>query len=312
MDRVIIPNKATRTRLPLTDLAMGAPIASRLLLGASLPGQFVAAASIGYYAGSAAKDWYRRRGVRPIDFQAAFGADVDSLTPQPAEARLWEIKLLAHALNEDFVAKLPKRDALARTINDRLTAYVAAITDQEVVTSSEIRSFSMARFLIPGALGSCDPISGDIAIFVDEGVLLPHVIAHELCHRKGYLKELHAQALAFLAMRSSDDPALVQSARVERLHRQLRVHQRLSEEPLFPRQLLDLALLRPELEEAFFEMLPDPHEARERGVMARLYDQRMRLTGQNGLTDYDEGFLNFLWTFTHSEDATVDTEHAAI
>jgi hypothetical protein len=312
MDRIVIPNKATRTRLPLTDLAMGAPLASRLLLGATLPGQFVAAASIGYYAGSAAKDWYRRRGVRPIDFQAAFGADWDTLAPQPAEARLWEIKLLGHALNEGFVAKGPGRDALARRINDRLTAYIAAITDQEVVTSSEIRSFSMARYLVPGALGSCDPISGDIAIFVDEGVLLPHVIAHELCHRKGYLKELHAQALAFLALRTSGDPVLVQAARVERLHRQLRVHQRSSNQPLYPRQLLDLAVLRPELEEAFFEMLPDPADAKERGVMARLYDQRMRLTAQNGLTDYDEGFLNFLWTFHHSEAATVDRAHAAI
>jgi len=312
MERIVIPNKATRTRWPLTEVALGAPIASRLLLGATLPGQFVAAASIGYYAGSAAKDWYRRRGVRPVDFRASFGADVDHLTPQPAEARLWEIKLLAHALNEGFVAETRSRDELAVLANDRITAYVAAITDQEVITSSSVRSVSMAKFLIPGALGSCDPISGDIAIFVDGGLLLAHVIAHELCHRKGYLKELHAQALAFLALRTSEDPGLIQAARAERLHRQLRVHQRLSPEPLFPRQLLDLAVLRPELQDAFLEMLPDPDELTNRGVMARLYDQRMKLSGQNGLTDYDEGFLNFLWTFVHSEEATVSREHAAI
>jgi hypothetical protein len=30
-------------------------------------------------------------------------------------------------------------------------------------------------------------------------------------------------------------------------------------------------------------------------VMRRLYDERMRLTGQNGLSDYDEGFTRFLF-----------------
>jgi hypothetical protein len=29
-------------------------------------------------------------------------------------------------------------------------------------------------------------------------------------------------------------------------------------------------------------------------LMRRLYDERMRLTGQNGLSDYDLGFTNFL------------------
>ena len=31
-------------------------------------------------------------------------------------------------------------------------------------------------------------------------------------------------------------------------------------------------------------------------LMRRLYDERMKLTGQNGLSDYDEGFTNFLYT----------------
>ena len=35
-------------------------------------------------------------------------------------------------------------------------------------------------------------------------------------------------------------------------------------------------------------------------VMKKLYDERMKLTGQNGLSDYDEGFTNFLWTFAQS------------
>ena len=38
-------------------------------------------------------------------------------------------------------------------------------------------------------------------------------------------------------------------------------------------------------------------------VMRRLYEERMRLTGQNGLSDYDVGFTNFLYTFEHSSTA---------
>jgi hypothetical protein len=37
--------------------------------------------------------------------------------------------------------------------------------------------------------------------------------------------------------------------------------------------------------------------------MRRLYDERMRLTGQNGLSDYDVGFTNFLYTFELSSTA---------
>jgi hypothetical protein len=37
--------------------------------------------------------------------------------------------------------------------------------------------------------------------------------------------------------------------------------------------------------------------------MRRLYDERMRLTGQNGLSDYDVGFTSFLYTFELSSTA---------
>jgi hypothetical protein len=37
--------------------------------------------------------------------------------------------------------------------------------------------------------------------------------------------------------------------------------------------------------------------------MKRVYEERLKLTGQNGISDYDEGFTNFLWTFSHSSTA---------
>ena len=36
--------------------------------------------------------------------------------------------------------------------------------------------------------------------------------------------------------------------------------------------------------------------------MRSLVDMRMRLTGQNGVSDYDLGFTNFLYTFETSRD----------
>ena len=46
--------------------------------------------------------------------------------------------------------------------------------------------------------------------------------------------------------------------------------------------------------------------------MKTLYDQRLKLTGQNGLSDYDEGFTNFLWTFAHAEGVGQDPAAAVI
>jgi hypothetical protein len=47
-------------------------------------------------------------------------------------------------------------------------------------------------------------------------------------------------------------------------------------------------------------------------VMRSIYDQRLKLTGQNGISDYDEGFTNFLWTFSRSPDARQDGAQARI
>ncbi|HHO53162.1 MAG TPA: DUF3810 family protein [Deltaproteobacteria bacterium] len=312
MERIVIPGLATYSPVALTDLAVGAPLAARVLLGATLPGRVVQTAAVGVYAASAARDWVARMGIRPIDFQEAFGADVTTLQPMSPEERRAEIGALSEALNEGYTDAGPPRAALAQQINQHLTAYISQITGQEIVTSSEVRSFNLAKVVFPFAYGTCDIISGDVAIFKDTGVLEPHVIAHEFCHRKGYLKELHAQALAYLAMRASGDPVLVQGARAERLHRQLHVLA-CGDRARF-NELVDHAGLRPELRAAFHQLRPAPgaYESAVGKAMRGLYDKRMQWTGQNGLSDYDEGFTNLLWTFAHSERATQPREHAAI
>ncbi|MFQ5968839.1 MAG: DUF3810 family protein [Acidimicrobiia bacterium] len=124
----------------------------------------------------------------------------------------------------------------------------------------------------------------------------PHVLAHEFSHRKGYLKELEAQALAYLALTASGENVLVQSAFCERLYRQMAVLARGDVERYHA--AIDASKLRPELKAVFRARYPKP-SAYERvvgSVIRALYHARMRLTGQNGLSDYDEGLTNFLYT----------------
>jgi hypothetical protein len=144
-----------------------------------------------------------------------------------------------------------------------------------------------------------------VTLFRDVGVFQPHVIAHEFSHRKGYWKELEAQALAYLALTESGEPLLVQSALCERLHRDLRAL--VGEDRAAFRDRVARSGLRAELRMQFLELdqgsPAGPIDRQLEVVMRRLYDERMRLTGQNGLSDYDVGFTNFLYTFELSATA---------
>jgi len=310
MQRIEIPGRATYTPVALTDVLVGAPFASRLLLGAFLPGQVVAMAAFGYYAGSAARDWYVRKDVKYVDFTAEYGSDVRTLGNMTDDDRRTEVARIAAAMDADWTpARLP-RGEVAKRVSRRLTQYLSTITDQEVVISSEVRDFTLAKVVFPFALGACDPIGGDVAIFKDTGLFEPHIVAHEFCHRVGYFKELHAQVLAYLALRTSGDPILVQSARAERLHRHLAILT--GGKPEKFRDAIDALPVRHELREGLRRLRPDPG-AYETGVgkaVRALYDKRMRLMGQNGLSDYDVGFTNLLFTFAHSKTARQPRGHA--
>ncbi|MEQ1855475.1 MAG: DUF3810 family protein [Longimicrobiales bacterium] len=303
MDEIRIPNDATYAPFSLTDVIATAPLATRILLGATLPGRILSAAALGVYAASAVRDWSQRRHVRWIDFQTEFGADVRTLEPMPEEARRAEVKRLVERLNQGYTPERPPRGAMAASVNHHLTEYIARITGQRVHTSSEVRDFTLAKLVFPFAMGACDMVSGDVALFRDAGVLEPHVIGHELVHRQGYWKELHAQALSYFALMSSGEPAFVQGALAERLHRQLKVLAGDSDESYH--LTLDDSGLRDELchEMRALRPLGGPYEDSVGRVMKRVYDERLKLTGQNGISDYDEGFTNFLWTFARSDRA---------
>ena len=312
MEDIHIPNEATYAPFSLTDIIATAPLASRLLLGATLPGRVLSAAAMGMYAGSALKDWVSRRDVRWIDFQKEYGCDVKTLEPMPMTARKDEVYKLAARLDEGFTDERIERAELAVMVNKQLTEYIASVTGQRVHKSSEVRDFTLARLIFPFAMGVCDIVSGDVALFRDTGIFEPHIICHEFVHRKGYWKELHAQTLSYFALMSSGDPVLVQSALAERLHRQLKVVA--GEDHEAYHALVDDLDMRTELTEELHALRPDPgaYESSVSVVMKKVYDERMKLMGQNGLSDYDEGFTNLLWTFSRSRRARQEARQAAI
>jgi len=132
MDEIHIPNDATYAPFSLTDVIATAPLASRLILGATLPGRVLSAAALGVYAGSAARDWVKRLDMRWVDFQREFGADVRTLREMPEEERREEVRALASQLERDFTAERIPRARLAREVNRGLTEYIASLTGQKV------------------------------------------------------------------------------------------------------------------------------------------------------------------------------------
>jgi hypothetical protein len=268
-----------------------------------LPGFLLQTAAMAVYAGSSLQDWIERMGVRRINFLDEFGADVSHLDAMSAELREAEMTVLAEKVNDGYVAERPALKELTVLVDRHLTDYIASITGQRVVTSTEVRTFSLVEFIFPFALGAADIFSGDVAIFQDTGVFQPHVVAHEFAHRKGYYREIDAQALAYLAMTASNEDVLVQSALCERLHRHLRALTG-DDEAAYDRRVEGLGL-RTELKNEFDQLRPalDPLGKSVADVMRKLYDARMRITGQNGLSDYDVGFTNFLYTFETNKTA---------
>ncbi len=294
MERLRIPNLATYLPIAPSDMLVTAPIAARVLLGATPAGRALQAAAFGIYAGSAALDWAVRADAKRIDLEGVFG--VDPLRPPAASdaRRRADVERLVDILNGSYrPMRIPRRE-LAAEVDRHLTEFLAELTGQWLETSAQVRQFMLAQIVFPFALGAADPLTGDVAIFRSVGVFEPHVIAHEFCHRKGYLKEVEAQIIAYLALAGSGDPILEQSAFCERLERQLWVLSGRNADRY--NELLEATDLRPELAVGFEARHPDEatYARLVSPLMKGLYDARMKITGQNGLSDYDEGFTNFL------------------
>jgi len=246
------------------------------------------------------RDAGQRRNEITISNRATYWtvAPLDMLVAAPLVGRL----LLGATPLGRLLQRIPRRE-LAVEVDWALTRYIAGITGQHVRTSTAVRDFSLVGLAFPFAVGACDLLSGNVAIFRDTGMLEAHVLAHEFSHRKGYWKELHAQVLGYLSLVSSDELVLQQSALLERLHRNLRVLAG-DDRATFER-LVRSSALRPELRAVLLPLWPSSTGI-ERHLdtgLRRLYHLRMRLTGQAGISDYDLGFTNFLYTFETTASA---------
>jgi hypothetical protein len=104
---------------------------------------------------------------------------------------------------------------------------------------------------------------------------------------------------------------MVQSALAERLHRQLKAIA--GEDHQAYHDLVDGLEVCAEISEELHALRPDPgvYESSVSLVMKKIYDERLKLTGQNGLSDYDVGFTNFLWTFSKSARARQESRQAS-
>jgi hypothetical protein len=158
----------------------------------------------------ALRDWRDRRGFAGSRSGASWARTPGTFSPCPGAAQTEVSTLVGDSTTSCDEASA--RREVARRADWHLTEYIAGITGQRVRTSAEVRGFALVGLAFPSALGACDILTGDVAIFKDVGFLEPHIIAHEFCHRKGYWKELEAQALAYLALAGSGDPVLVQAA----------------------------------------------------------------------------------------------------
>jgi hypothetical protein len=249
---------------------------------------------------SAMRDAGQRRNEIRISNRATYWtvAPLDMLVAAPLVGRL----LLGATPLGRLLQRIPRRE-LAVEVDWALTRYIAGITGQHVRTSTAVRDFSLVGLAFPFAVGACDLLSGDVAIFRDTGMLEAHVLAHEFSHRKGYWKELHAQVLGYLSLVSSGELVLQQSALLERLHRNLRVLAG-DDRATFER-LVRSSALRPELRAVLLTLWPSSTgiERQLHTGLRRLYHLRMRLTGQAGISDYDLGFTNFLYTFETTASA---------
>ena len=301
-DEIWIANRATYWPVAPIDLVVGAPLVVRALLGVTPIGRVVQGAVLGAYLANAVRDWHDRRGIRKIDFRREFGADVHHLVPMPREVREAEVRMLAERLKRVSFRSDAQAGSSRSRSHRHLTRYIASITGSwcHERRGARLRPLKLAVPVRARGVRRAGRVISRSSRTPGPSSPRPRA---RVQHRKGSWKELHAQALAYLAMVTSGEPVLRQAARLERFYRHLCVLAG-KQGGAFDR-LAGSAALRPELGKVLGELRP-PAGAVARKVeagMRQVYDTRMRMTGQAGISDYELGFTNFLYTFQTSTTA---------
>lgn len=238
-------------------------------------------------------DVIRADGIKQLDLKSKFGCNKSNLPEMQLEARVKEMELLVEKLNDEFIKDTRTIDEMSGKINNLLTEQISKYTQQRVYTSDKVRTSTIMRVFAPRALGAYLFIGQEVYLLRNYGIFNPHIVAHELSHRKGYRKELDAQILAYITLNNSDDLYFRQSANAERLVRQINVCKN------FPETEKDVervySLLRTEFKNAYDKL-------KKCGIIENLWGKAlypprwayMKLTKQDK-TDYSRAFTNFLY-----------------
>jgi len=299
IEEILVPNFISKIPIPILDSAVVITIASIITKKYGLDNvsdylQYATGLFMGSYFFSALLDATQRTKVKKIDFKEVYGKDLKNLKSMKLEDREGKIKELTEKLNDEYVPQNYKRKELAEIVNEELTNYISGITKQRIITSPKVRSFGISKLIYPFAAGGCDILGCEVYIFKKLGVFEPYIIGHEFAHRKRYMKELEAQVITYYSFMSSNNPVLVQSANCEELNGHFVV---LSDWNRYVKtDIVENSGLRPELKKDFMIRRGKPglYENIVSKIMLPLYNLGMKLSGQNGLHDYDEGFTNFI------------------
>lgn len=319
LEKLVIPNLLPRLPLKYDSLALGLigagaavfysfPIASYLGLS-DLSNQLIkdgfllCGAGIGAYSLGILSliDKYPISRTKKVNFLENISADVNDFSEDlvPSEAREKDIIDLVESLNTNYMQNnLSTKDISKKTAN-AIQEYIKKITNQDIRFYHGVRNgFNLAGIAFASLGIKWD--DGEITVYPFGGnLLLPQTIAHEQAHRIGYNQELDAQLLSYYALAESQDPLLMQSAKLARLLSHFVV---LSEKEQV--NIIDVANkynLRPEFIDDLFQHFPKKSNflytiAFKLGEFSRkAMDKKLSEEGQNGISIYDLGFTNALY-----------------
>jgi len=233
--------------------------------------------------------------AKKINFLETFGADIKHLNEMPLEERAREESVLIQKVNDEYSPPSNNRREITEKVEEVVTAFLSGYTGERVETKGKVRKNNLiGKVFYPFALGITNPMDGDITVPGGLGVMEAGTIAHETAHRKGYMKEMEAQVIAYLALSTSGDKELVQSANCDRLLYQMRS---MASKRRVRIKNIQNSGLRDEIKRDFLKCCRrGPYAALMRTAITPIYVLRMKLSGQKNMDDYSKGFTNFLYT----------------
>lgn len=237
-----MPNLITKIPISTSDIIMGGAIAyylSKYFMGANVDqtdsemmgiindiaayihvgSKYLMNGTFAAMCGSGAIDYMNKppKELYKLEISEKLGVKRKEVNEKTRKKKIDELCLM---IKDDHTEKSYGIKEEAEIAGKTLDKLVYKIEGVKIKTSNVVKKSYLAKYMMPHALGGCNLISKDIDIFQQMPYISPSIVAHELCHRKGYFKENDAEVLAHLAGFMTDDPVFIQSSRISRLRRE--------------------------------------------------------------------------------------------